>query len=172
MLRFIEYWNSRHVAVSHGIYPMKYAHHYECVIMDAMASQITSLTIVYSTVYSGADQNKYQSSASRAFVWGIHRGPVISPHKWPVTRKLITWSCNFVLFCMSSVFIFWWNQAIYLPIFLRVAALSWGNRGCTIGTSYKPRLNVNTLRPRQDGLHFPDDIFNWFFLEWICLNFD
>ena len=51
-------------------------------------SQITSLTIVYSTVYSGADQRKHQSSASLAFVWVIHRGPVISPHKWPVTRKM------------------------------------------------------------------------------------
>ena len=42
--------------------------------MCAMASQITSLTIVYSTVYSGADQSKHQSSAPLAFVWGIHRG--------------------------------------------------------------------------------------------------
>ena len=56
--------------------------------MGAIAFQITSLTIVYSTVYSGADQSKHQSSASLAFVWGIHRRPVNSPHKWPVTRKM------------------------------------------------------------------------------------
>ena len=56
--------------------------------MDAIASQITSRTIVYSTVYSGADQRKPQSSASLAFVRGIHRWPVNSPHKWPVTRKM------------------------------------------------------------------------------------
>ena len=56
--------------------------------MSTIASQITSLTIVYSTIYSGADQSKHQSSASLAFVWGIHRGPVNSPHKWPVTRKM------------------------------------------------------------------------------------
>ena len=56
--------------------------------MDAMASQITSLTIVYSPVYSGTNQGKHQSSASLAFVWGIHRWPVNSPHKWPVTRKM------------------------------------------------------------------------------------
>ena len=62
--------------------------HYSDVIMGAIASQITSLTIVSSTVYSGADQRKHQSSASLAFVWGIHRGPVNSPHKWPVTRKM------------------------------------------------------------------------------------
>ena len=61
---------------------------YDDVIMGAKASQITSLTIVYSTVYSGADQSRHQSSASLAFVWGIHRGPVNSPHKWPVTRKM------------------------------------------------------------------------------------
>ena len=62
--------------------------HYDDVIMGAMASQITSLTFVYSTVYSDADQRKHQSSASLAFVRGIHRGPVNSPHKWPVTRKM------------------------------------------------------------------------------------
>ena len=62
--------------------------HYGDIIMGAIASQITSLTIVYSTVYSDADQRKHQSSASLAFVRGIHRGPVNSPHKWPVTRKM------------------------------------------------------------------------------------
>ena len=62
--------------------------HYTDVIMGAIASQITSLTIVYSIVYSDVDQRKHQSSASLAFVWGIHRGPVTSPHKWPVARKM------------------------------------------------------------------------------------
>ena len=62
--------------------------HYDDVIMSAIASQITSLTIVYSIFYSDADQRKHQSSASLAFVRGIHRGPVNSPHKWPVTRKM------------------------------------------------------------------------------------
>ena len=57
--------------------------------MSAMATQITSLTIVYLTIYSGADQRKYQSSASLAFVGGIRRSPVNSPHKGPVTRKII-----------------------------------------------------------------------------------
>ena len=56
--------------------------------MSEIASQITSLTIVYSIVYSDADQRKHQSSASLAFVRGIHPGPVNSPHKWPVTRKM------------------------------------------------------------------------------------
>ena len=62
--------------------------HYTDVIMGAIASQITSLTIVYSTVYSDADQRNHQSSASLALVLGIHRRPVNSLHKWPVTRKM------------------------------------------------------------------------------------
>ena len=56
--------------------------------MSTMASQITSLTIVYSSVYSGADQRKHKSSASLAFERGIHRSPVNSPHKEPVTWKI------------------------------------------------------------------------------------
>ena len=63
--------------------------HYNDVIMGAMASPITSLTIVFSTVYSGAEQRKHQSSASLDFVRGIHRGPVNSPHKGTVTRKML-----------------------------------------------------------------------------------
>ena len=63
--------------------------HYSDVIMSTISSQITSLTIVYSTVYSGENQRKHQSSASLAFVRSIHRRPVNSPHKWPVTRKMI-----------------------------------------------------------------------------------
>ena len=56
--------------------------------MGTMASQITGLTFVYSTVYSGADQRKHQSSASLALLRGIHRGPVNSPHEGPVTWKM------------------------------------------------------------------------------------
>ena len=68
--------------------------------MSAMASHITSLTIVYSNVYSGAYQRKHQSSASLAFVRGIHRWPVNSPHKGPVTRKMFPFGdvimCNII----------------------------------------------------------------------------
>ena len=68
--------------------PSRQTIHYSDVIMGTIASQITSLTIVYSNVYSGADQRKHQSSASLAFVLGIHQWPVNSTHKWPVTRKM------------------------------------------------------------------------------------
>ena len=62
--------------------------HYGDVIMSATAPQVTSLTIVCSTVYSGVDQRKHQTSASLVFVTGIHRWSVNSPHKGPVTRKM------------------------------------------------------------------------------------
>ena len=62
--------------------------HYDDVIMTLLAYQITSLTVVYSIVYSGVNQRKHQSSASLAFMREIHRGPVNFPHKLPVTRKM------------------------------------------------------------------------------------
>ena len=64
-------------------------HHYCDVVVGAIAYQITSLTSVYSTVYSGADQRNHQSSAPLAFVWGIHRWTVNSPYKGPVMRKMV-----------------------------------------------------------------------------------
>ena len=81
--------------------------YYNDVIMSAIASQITSLSIVYSTVYSGADQRKHQSSASLTFVREIHWWPVTSPHIWPVTRKM---------FPFDDVIMFYepWNKDSYL----------------------------------------------------------
>ena len=67
--------------------PMWLYIHYSEVIMSTMASQITGVSIVYSTVCSGADQRKYQSSASEAFVRGIHRWPVNSLHKGLLTKS-------------------------------------------------------------------------------------
>ena len=74
--------------------------HYNDVIMGRIASQITSLTIVYSTVYSDADQRKHNSSASLAFVRWIHRGPVNSPHKWPVTRTMFPFD-DVIMICYA-----------------------------------------------------------------------
>ena len=81
--------------------------HYNDVIMSAMASQITSLTIVYSIFYSGADQRKHQGSASLAFVRGINRWPVNSPHKGPVTRKMFL--CDDVI--MTSMVLWQWSNS-------------------------------------------------------------
>ena len=73
-----------------------WCYHYIDVIMSTMASQITSLTVVYSTVYSDADQRKHQSSASLAFVWRIHRDRWIPRTKGQLRGKyfhLMTSSC-------------------------------------------------------------------------------
>ena len=77
----------------------KIFHPYNDFIMSAKVSQITSLMIVYSSIYSGEDQRKYQSSASLAFVWGIHRRPVNSPHKGPVTRKMFPFDNVIMIKC-------------------------------------------------------------------------
>ena len=83
--------------------------------MSTMASQITSLTIVYSTIYSGADQRKHQSSASLTFVRGIQRWPVNSPHKGPVTRKMFPFD----------------DVIMVIVIFSAVSHHAWHHSGCT-----------------------------------------
>ena len=89
-------WENLHIAFRFGCF------HYSGVIMSAMAFQITSLTIVYSIVYSDADQRKHHSSASLAFVRGIHRGAVNSSHKWPVTRKVFPFD-DVTMFFQASI---------------------------------------------------------------------
>ena len=79
--------------------------HYADVIMGVLACQVTSLTIVYSTFHSGADQRKHQSSASLAFVRGIHHWTVKSPHKGPVTRKMFPFD-DVIMVHQLSIF-FW-----------------------------------------------------------------
>ena len=99
--------NPNYTGMLHMINPS----HYNDVIMSATASQVTSLTIVYSIAYSGAHQRKHQSSASLAFVRGIHWWPVNSPHKGPVTRwvqqTLFKWEIS--LFETKCIF-------YYLPV--------------------------------------------------------
>ena len=98
--------------------------HYNDVIMGAIASQITSLTMVYSIVYSDADQRKHQSSASLAFVRWIHRGPGNSPHKWSVTRKMfplddVIMVCSFYMIInvkLNNMFIPLWSPQCLYPV--------------------------------------------------------
>ena len=74
-------------------------------IMSATASQITDISVVYSTICSGVDQRKHQGSASLTFESGIHRWPVDSPHKGSVTRKciyLMTSSCLWLWWIISK----------------------------------------------------------------------
>ena len=97
--------------------------------MGAIAFQITSLAIVYSTVYSGADQRKHESSAALAFVRGIHRGPVNSSHKWPVTRKMFPFDDVIMIF----------SRLLWSNWFSRVSVQhSWQPKMLTIGTCSLP----------------------------------
>ena len=96
-------------------------YHYYDVIMSTMAYQITRLASVYLTIYSGADQRKHQSSAALAFVRGIHRWPVNSPHKGPVTRKMFhlmtsSWHCGIYEFGVFQAVDMWQSSFISLAI--------------------------------------------------------
>ena len=106
--------------------------HYTDVIMTTMASQITSLTVVCSTVYSDADQRKHQSSASLAFVWGIHRDRWIPHTKGQLRRKcfhLMTSSC-------------WWKTSIIL----KGVSVSFG-----ISVLMSQRVNMHIYQPWEDN---------------------
>ena len=70
-------------------------------------------TIVFLTVYSDADQRKHQSSVSLAFVRGIHRGPVNSPHKWPVTRKMFPFD-DVIMYGEYHMYMELWNVIAHL----------------------------------------------------------
>ena len=70
--------------------------------MSAIESQITGVFIVCSTVGSGADRRKQQSSASLAVVRGIHRWPVNSPHKRPATRTMFPFD-DVIMLCTQYV---------------------------------------------------------------------
>ena len=101
--------------------------HYDDVIMTMLASQITSLTVVYSIVYSGVNQRKHQSSASLAFVREIHRGPVNFPHKCPVTRKMFPFDDVIMTKVLTTLLIMTGKKRkqnmhlnMYFPIYLYI----------------------------------------------------
>ena len=126
--------------------------HYNDVIMTTIASQITSLTVVHSTIYSNADQRKHQSSASLAFVWGIHRDRWIPRTKGQLRGKcfhLMTSSCGVMLrhtteiresWCQLSLH--WWYRRLSLwqptlpPMTTKLA--SWELSGfIDVGSTFK-----------------------------------
>ena len=92
--------------------------------MGTMASQITNLNITFSTVYPGTDQRKHQSSASMAFVRGIHWWPVNSPHKGPVMRKMFAFddvimyedNINHEITSTHGIEFLWWTGSCLLEI--------------------------------------------------------
>ena len=84
--------------------------------MGAIESQITSLIIVYSIVYSDTDQRNHEGSASLVFVRGNHRWPVNSPHKWPVTQKMFPFDDVIMkLPFLTSI----WRMCVFMIRFLR-----------------------------------------------------
>ena len=117
--------------------------------MSSMASQTTSLTIVYSTVYSSADQRKHQSSASLVFVWW----PVNSPHKGPVMRKMFPFD-DVIMNLMHSI----WQQLHELtPICLiqpPPTAASWWRHFTTKTTFPDMDIPILKIRGSQDRLFY------------------
>ena len=130
--------------------------------MGAMASQITSLTIVYSTVYLGTDERKHRSFASLAFVRRISRWPVNSPHTGPVTRKMFPfddvimnmndiithpeWTRELLRFsrCHAISFV---NMTVHLPCFILVWGIPWIYKYFT-----SQHYNIVTVPIRPSGL--------------------
>ena len=105
---------------------------------------------VNSTVYSDADRGKHQNSASLAFVRGIHRGPVNSPRKWPVTRKMFPFD-DVIMFRVASPHSYDYFSASEVTLEVYYQEILYSNR--------------NTLRPRLNGRHFTDKTHSKAFLN-------
>ena len=118
---------------------------YSDAIMSVMASQITSFTIVYTTVYSGADQRKHQISSSLVFVRGIHRWPVNYTHKGPVTRKMLPF--DDVIMCSNC------DQVAYFDIWQRLVINSW--LGLEIWWISRINIEINQIKHRSESNHIP-----------------
>ena len=109
-----------------------------------MASQIARLTIVYSTVYSGAVQRKHQSSTSQAFVLGIHRLLVNSPHKGPVTRQMSPFDDVIIHLTDINESKMWW-KCLLACISCKIKNLAWSFKTCCI----MPEMGQNQPNARS-----------------------
>ena len=115
------------------------SYHYSDVIMSAMVSQITSLTIVYSIVYTCADQRKHQISASLAFV---------RIHRWPVTGEFPAQMASNA----ENVSIWWRHHVVFnFTVGVPVVSRMWSR--CHSGTARCP-VRVTDGMPKF-GLPFP-----------------
>ena len=155
--------------------------------MGAIASQITSLTTVYSKVYSDADQRKHQSSASLVFVRWIHRWPVYSPHKWPVRREMFPFD-DAIMELMGSAQViilsgsgFWVRSTkhlcqssrshgnyVHLTTCNEIRLLKWSGHHCRIHFMYIRKI-ANTYKMKR----LISDLYSlrlWI-LVWGLLNF-
>ena len=130
--------------------------HYSDVLMDTMASQITSLTIVYSTVYSGIDQRKHQRSTSMAFVRGTHRWSANSPHKWSVTRKMFPF--DYVIMEYSSVMWSGMGKSFFHATELSCYVLPYGRNR----TQWVNQISGDQMLPKMNTRKTKHDIYaNW-----------
>ena len=134
----------------------RFSSHYCDVIMGAMASQITSLPLVYSIVHSGAGQRKHQSSASLAFVRGIYRWPVNAPHKWPVTRTMFPFD-DVTMMCKTQLpdkLVFKMRKYDRItPALIMLHSLPIKYR---IEFKTGPRLNIKTVLSTYGDFHVKD----------------
>ena len=119
--------------------------HYSDVIMSPMASQITSFTIVYSTGFLSADHRKHQRFASLAFERGIHRWPVSSRQKGPVTRKMFSFDdVIMVTFSAGNVF-FYYSRHLSVPGRSTLTTPTWDSSAQTVRSLAWWRHEINVL---------------------------
>ena len=127
--------------------------HCNDVIMGAIASQNTSLTIVFSAVYLDTDQRKHESSASLAFVRGIHRLPVNSPHKWPVTRKMFPFDDVIMIWFARLALLL--NSLFHIVLFKDACNVSkiwfWNKTGISSTLNYWVKYYLRHACMRNEG---------------------
>ena len=144
--------------------------HYIDAIMTTMASQITSLAVVYWIVIYAYIKKKISKLRVTGLCAGNSPGPVNSPHKGPVTQKMFPFD----------------DVIIYAPFWPPLGSLILGSNAPRVASSQrkynilhaKPQIHhhfmaFNTLRPRHNGRHYADDIFKWNFLNenvWISIK--
>ena len=125
--------------------------------MSAMVSQITGVSIVYSTGCSGPDQRKHPSSASLAFVRGIHRETVDSPHKGPVMRKMCPFNDVILLNCTHFYF-----ECTGIP---RQYNMQYKNHeGNCILSAFMANIFIHSVASRQKRNYLPYEESTWYLL--------
>ena len=157
--------------------------------MSTMASQLISIAIIYSSVYLVADQRKHQSSASPAFVRGIHGWPGNPPHKGPVTRKMFPFDCVIMFFHWSlfyksvyfvalvikyvvpfsvtrgSGIVAWAHYSIIAPLFNEVRPVYAGGNNYRISFAEEPfgnqGLSIHLWVPHLEMNIKHDDVIKW-----------
>ena len=130
--------------------------------MSVMVSQMTGVSIVYSTVGSGKDQSKHQSSASLAFVMGIHWGPVNSSHKGPVTPKMFPFddvSMHHFMVALESA-----NVQYPAETDFTISGI-WFDGVLSGDNKQTMHCTINSSPPGQNGRHFTNVFIRCIFVN-------